>query len=136
MPNATDDLWPGEWGVIPSETPLSLLKSQASLLANKTNGVVEAAVVKSVLELPDGDQRFVAGLQLIAPMLGGYQYKLLRVVYPVAFFPCRIAAHDDGFQYHKVANMEELRSSLQNILTHEKTRQVVNSLIAQSSEGD
>lgn len=139
------DLWPGN---IPSHsiirTPVAILKEQASLLGDKTKNIVEAKVRASEgLELPDGHFRY--RFNILAPCLGSYTYHLFVIVHPIDFYPVTFEA---GFAVVEdmakngsceiddvklIAETEEqFMDILKAILATDKTRQVVEAILAQS----
>lgn len=125
MAQTTRDLWPSNLveAALPPP-PLVLLQEQASLLAEKTQGTVEASVEKEVF----GD-RFIYQFVLKAPGLGGYEYTLFTVGHAiVSVYPARFV-----FGEHPTVaeNEQEFTDAVATILSSERTKQVVNSLVSQ-----
>jgi hypothetical protein len=128
MTKPEEDLWPSNLGVEPSDrAPLQILREQALRLGEKTSNIVEAVVTAD--PNPDGqnlDIRFC----LVAPMLGGYEYVLLRATQPVVdLYPVRLQFEDDNW----VANEERgFKQYLGNLFNSARTRRIISNLVAQS----
>lgn len=144
------DLWPIEITLEDEpQSPLAILKEQASLLGRKTGNVVEAKVssdyyepslvrelkeygFKSTQMVPsDEGSYFVHSFSLTAPALGGYRYKLFEVIHPVTpYYPLEIRFSDREI---KAENEEQFVERLKTIFADEKTLKVINSLRNQSA---
>jgi hypothetical protein len=132
----TKDLWPDFAPAEGEVPPLTILKEQASVLGLKLKNLIEADVETGTTDY----QRFLRhSLFLIAPVLNFYRYKLLEVehsatnMYPVTIkqsmddpaSPTLISettAEDEG----------EFKDALRSIFASEKTRRVIENLLAQS----
>jgi hypothetical protein len=68
------DLWPNDFGTVGVKPPVTVLREQANLLANKTNGILEAEVRTST-ESDHFSHRF----SIVSPALGGYRYLLFTL---------------------------------------------------------
>ena len=77
-----DDLWPQNLNLEAGPTPLSILRTQASLLADKTQGVLEGAV-ETWSAGPDIYHRF----DIVVPALGRYRYELFKVHHSPTLYP-------------------------------------------------
>ena len=75
MSRNTLDLWPSPVGSPSSTPPVTILRSQAALLASKTDGLVEAFVISGKL---GADLHYQFYLR--APALDNYAYLLLSVL--------------------------------------------------------
>jgi hypothetical protein len=137
------DLWPTMTTTATTQnTPTSILRIQADLLREKTDGLVEAVVIQGdVWDVPsalsqlglkgdDGNNCLVYSFSLIAPALEHYRYTLFRVIYPIEMYPLLINDSPEGDI--KVRSEDEFISALRKIFAHEKTQRVIQALIAQS----
>lgn len=131
------NLWPEDIAVTDAVAPVSLLREQASLLGERTKNLVEGSVVtpgtvRGVDFLQQKD-RFSYGLDLVAPALNNYRYRLFSISHGVEFYPLTIsgteALNSDEFQ---VNNEEEFLKAIERIFLSEKTKRIISSLIAQS----
>jgi hypothetical protein len=127
------DLWPGTFGPADEESPISVLREQAALLASKTNKLVRAEVEDTTKHY-DGDAfgpNLSARFVLVAPALGGYRYILFRISYPVVLYPVGISDTPVG-GYIEAQSAAELRSWLSEILRASETQRIISSLMSES----
>ncbi len=134
MPTTSNDLWPDDIAVTDVVTPVNILKEQASMLGAKTKNLVQGEIVQRITrregESPDS---FIFSFNLKAPALQNYKYQLFWVTYPITFYPLTI--HKGGADSDITVNsQDELVDELRNIFSHEKTKNVIHALIAQSSK--
>ncbi len=105
MSETKRDLWPDAIDVTFTVPPVVILKEQASLLADRTQGIVRGEVESTAepaeqtddyLEdtLP-ADMRVIHAhtFYLVAPALEGYRYALLSVRHDFAPYPCAVSFH-------------------------------------------
>jgi hypothetical protein len=151
------DLWPQDFGVITKNSPLAILKEQASLLGGKTSNIVKATVKKESEELAGllrrakndamgvrsdafGSRSFSYAFFLQAPALDNYTYRLFRIIFDVDIYPVRFFVDDaiaeelsinskDGVP---AADEEEFKQMLSRILGSQKTRKVINAILSQT----
>ncbi len=138
------DLWPTD---LPSEsitvTPVAILRQQATLLGNKTKNIVEARIKPPMTTLPDG--KFYYRFDIMAPCIGDYFYSLFTIFYSIDFYPVTFdigmvvledIAENLGCELDKVkviANTEEEFIEIaKTVFATNKTRQVVEAILAQS----
>ncbi|HEY5961173.1 MAG TPA: hypothetical protein VIV60_31665 [Polyangiaceae bacterium] len=128
MANPGENLWPDNLGQEPSDlAPLQILREQATRLGERTSNLVEAHVTAE--PSPDGqnlDIRFC----LVAPLLGGYEYVLLRATQPVVdLYPVKLHFEENDW----VANEESgFKQYLERLFNSARTRRIISNLIAQS----
>lgn len=120
------------WGNIDTQdvfrTPIGILREQAGALTEITNGILQA-----VVEQHNTPPTFYLSFFIIAPALNNYRIQIVSVrhgleIYPATIAPALMAAHDE-------INCDDERSfieGLAKILSSERTRQVIRSLISQS----
>ena len=118
------------WGEIPEvdpiKTPLSILKEQASLLGEKTNGLLDGqiSIKKQIVD------NVIVSMSIVAPVLGEYTVEIIQIHYGLEFYPVRVFNLIDN---SKVDAPDE--SSFQTALTlvfrSEEVRRIISILIRQ-----
>jgi hypothetical protein len=103
-----------------------LLKEQAALLKQKTNGLVRAGLRPA--SAPDGS--FWVGFDLYSPALGEYTYRLFAVTYPPQFFPVTLS-FAEGDQ--TAETLDQFKTLLESVLHSPRTKQVVEAIMAQAT---
>ena len=129
MQNPNRDLWPDDIGNAPGLfAPINILREQASLLGGKTQYLVVAEV--------ETDYTALSGLQhsfyLVAPALKHYRYLLFRVKQEATqFYPLEVEflPLDKKFTANSEFDFPEI---LKEIFANEKTKEIIQILIAQS----
>lgn len=123
------------WGEIPNigkvDTPLSLLKKQASYLGQMTKNLLQSEV--SIQK--NSPNEVVADLLIVAPTLGGYKASIIRIIhglelYPVSIYNLRagtvdLAGDEDSF-------LEIIRITLQS----DVVKKVIKALLIQVEQPD
>jgi len=150
MPELNEDLWPSDLGIVSIVTPAAILRAQATLLGEKTKGILEGAVETSSV----GDQirhRFV----IRVPALGNYRYPLFSVHHAVDLYPVfideepatpRPALMPDlssvpgftslGDRLDRASGLKSepaLRDWLRQTLASDETKRIIANLYAQAS---
>lgn len=136
------DLWPESLDISMKVTPpLVILREQASLLENKTKGLVKAevrsnanansleAIARSALGA-EATYPLSYSFFLVAPALGNYKYQLFRVIQPVDMYPLKIVG--SPLEDIEIASEEDLLEKLKLIFASEKVKRVISAMIAQS----
>ena len=118
------DLWPNDFGTVGVKPPVTVFCEQATLLAKKTNGIVEAEVRTST----EGDQ-FSHRFSIVAPALGGYRYLLFTLDHDVNLYPSSMYFQDN--EQH-VESEDVLIDILRTVFASDEAKRVIHSLIAQS----
>jgi len=127
MQNPDRDLWPDDINQPPNiQTPVTIMKEQAALLGQKTSNLV----VGDVRTYADNNG-FHQVFNLEAPSLGGYKYELLRVIHSIKLYPVDIHFDDRTI---RAESQEEFVEKLREIFAHDKTKNVIQALIAQSQK--
>lgn len=147
------------WGELPKpetiRTPYTLLKEQASILSEITNGLLIGEVTND-----QRDNFFVNILRIKAPSINNYTYSVVQVQYPIQLYPVFVknltsdkfnnleknlinAANNPlmGFVdpggllvqqgYNKYSSEEEFENALGEILSSQEVKQVISALLAQ-----
>jgi len=138
-----DDLWPKDLALSKVRTPLAILKEQASLLGQRTGGLVTAEIRRyerpPAIRLEDTD--FGYGFDVVAPALGGYRYRLFSIYHGIALYPVTIELDDEAMleidpesKGRAVAALDEAAfvRVLERIFKAKKARRVIEALWAQS----
>jgi hypothetical protein len=131
MAKAIDDFWPSEIPDPDDPSPVALLKEQAELLADKTQGEIEAVVTMYI------EEGIAYHFLFLKPRLfGDFQYRILSISYPVSspaseVYP--ITAEVSGHGPTNVAkvtlsNEDEFRSWLRSQLSSESIRSTLGTL--------
>ena len=114
-------------------TPISILRAQAARIGEKTKNLVEGEVHSRA----EG-QRLLHMLYLKAPALDNYRYHLLTVVqlqyklYPVGILDEYEPSLQKYIAQEECENEEAFVERLRGILSSDRTKYVIESLIAQS----
>jgi len=133
------DLWAEGIGVSKLRPPVIILKEQASLLGQKTNYIVTAEVKSSVVS----SNKIRHDLFIVAPTLDNYTFNLFSIshdsieLYPV-FFSLDRAMMLDIYGDIKSETIksdieDDYIAMLEKILKSNRSKRVVQSLLAQSS---
>ncbi len=125
----SDDLW----GTIAIDTelkmPLAVLKSQATLLAQKTNGVLEAQVGSFKVT---GKDTVAYSFNIVAPHLSNYTYKVLTISHPgILLYPVRVVDLTSKME-HICKTEDEFIMVIRAILSSDVVHKAVLALITQS----
>jgi hypothetical protein len=134
MPEQMEDLWPSKFPTsFEDPEPVKILKGQANLLADKTDGVVEGVVVESTIEAT-----VFYSLYLTAPALGDYMFKLLFIAISLSdiqakSFPPVDVQHSFGGEKKRITSPEEFKGWLRSVLQSESVQGVVGSMIRRST---
>jgi hypothetical protein len=147
------------WGDLPKpetiRTPYTILKEQASILSEITNGLLIGEVINN-----QKDKFFVNILRIKAPSLNNYTYSVVEVQYPIKLYPVFVKnLTSDNFNnleknlmnaannplmsfvdyggllvqqgYRKYSSEEEFENALGQILSSQEVKQVISALLAQ-----
>lgn len=109
--------------------PLTVLREQAQLLTQATEGLVQGKVSSDSL----GDGRVVHSIEAHVPALGGYAVQLIRASHATVLYPCRVWT-DFVPNSTLIANdKEQLEIASVQLLSHDSIQQVVASLMVQAT---
>lgn len=124
------NLWGNLDDIEPQRTPTTVLKEQASELTEATKGVLRGSVESGMRY-----GRFAASLAVVAPALNDYEFTVAEVSHNLDLYPARLVADWDKGQREagvECGSEAELEEALAQILTSERVRKAITSLIAQS----
>jgi hypothetical protein len=142
------------WGELPKpetiRTPYTILKEQASILSEITNGLLIGEVINN-----QRDKFFVKILRIKAPSLNNYTYSVVEVQHSIKLYPVFVKnltadpitkatdlidslrvdlRHPDLLEdqgYKKYSSEEEFENALGQILSSKGVKQVISALLAQ-----
>ncbi len=122
------DLW-GDFVAEPIRTPVAVLREQATLLSPKTEGLISAEVTTEVY-----DGEFIHAFELVVPTLQFYRYRLFEVRHSSTLYPVRVIAERTGPRLTDpfVDDEEAFTDWLRGILSSDKTKKIISSLLAQA----
>jgi len=153
------DLWPTDITQSRMRAPVTILKQQALLLEEKTEGIIIAKVKRLDRESNNGINRnpdhlfkedqskrqmFMYEFYLIAPTLDNYYHSLFQISHSIELYPISIYSDEElrseyaenkheGF----IVNSEtEFIETLRKIFGSRKTKKIIHAIIAQSAELD
>jgi hypothetical protein len=142
------------WGELPNietiRTPYTILKEQASILSEITNGLLIGEVINN-----QNNKYFVKTLRIKAPSLNNYTYSVVEVQHLIQLYPVfvknltsapitkatalidslRVDLRHPGLLedqgYKKYSSEEEFENALGQILSSKEVKQVISGLLAQ-----
>ncbi|MBD2490572.1 hypothetical protein [Aulosira sp. FACHB-615] len=125
------------WGELPKNvevrTPYLILKEQASILTQMTQGLL----IGEVDRRPSLDQDiFSVRLMIKVPALNSYTYSVVEVIYPLQLYPLEIRDLTGSFRDVQCSSEQEFEVSLGQILSSDPIKRVISTLLTeiQSSE--
>ncbi len=122
----SNNLWPEDFGTPEQTPPVVILRQQADMLGQRTQNLLTGEVES--IQSGQWSDVLYHNFYVKAPVLGGYRYKLFFVSQKVAsFYPVTLS--DDPSE---IADENYLEISLRNIFSSEKTKKIIQSLLAQS----
>jgi len=134
------DLWPQDLQADERQrAPVTILKEQASLLGQKTRNLLEAEVRQRAARQGFSLDVFFFDFYLVAPALGHYRFKLFSAWHDIRFYPLFVQLDEDlerevchkGEREVRVDSEEEFLQILRKIFASQKTRGVIQALLAQ-----
>ena len=150
MSDKSENLWPDDVVEVSGpKAPAAILREQGSLLGKKTQNLVLGRVVAEQEEGPKtghyvrpsptrgtGAQGptpiFVYAFYLVAPALDNYHYKLFTMKHGIKLYPVMVQCPNVKLRRPGARTQEEFLAILREIFASEHTRQVIESLLAQS----
>lgn len=137
------DFWPADLAAVGTAvTPVSILKEQAAILSERTQGLVTGEVVSMPLAPGESSSLdFMVGAPkcefrgrffLLVPALDNYRYSLLEVFYPIAGGYPMVLEFSPTQERIKIVSQQHFYSELKRLLSCEKTVTIIRSLIDQA----
>src|ERR1017187_4945968 len=136
-----EDLWPSDLGLGTVVTPVSILRTQAKLLGERTQGTLEGEVRTST----QGSDVY-HDLNVVVPALGNYKYRLLKVHHAVTLYPVfvdevtmpygsiRANIPIETLDSRELKDEDALREWLRQTLVKQETTQILKNLYAQGTQ--
>lgn len=121
------------WGVLPepvgSRPPVTILREQAAFLGNATNNILvgEVTRVTSTRRWP-----FRYDFDIRAAALDDYIYSVLSIQHGVEMYPVEL---NDTEGKKECNNEEEYLYAIADVLSSERVRKAISSLLTLSKEG-
>ncbi len=140
------------WGDLPVEefrTPHVVLREQAAILTEATDGLLVGKVIKekfnNILFTPSKDVRieftgedlpdkytFTSRLEIIVPSINNYSISIAQIDYPLKMYPLRIMSTvTDDYQYHACKTEDELNKQLAEILSSSEVKRIIAGLLTE-----
>lgn len=121
---ATDDLWGELPDIEENKTPFVILKEQAELLTEKTDGLLlgEVSQNQSI-----GREGFCYTLYMVAPSLNNYRYNLLTISYEIGLYPLRLIESEK--ESVVCSDENEFKKELGEIFKSQGTQNVISKLL-------
>lgn len=139
------------WGQLPladvTRTPIIILRQQATILTELTNGLLEGVVTNRTTGETHGveytsrgevEKEFNAILSISAPALDGYTFRILRVDYDLDLYPVTVSNlvsksfYAINLDRTTCDDEKEFLTAVSTILTSDEVREVIGKLWAQS----
>ena len=143
-----EDYWPEDLESLEILAPVAILTQQASILGKKTNGVVEGFVNSK-----DVGSKLHFKFYLVAPTLGNYRYPLFTMSHDICMYPIDIELEEEIFEEiypdefneyqetylkppkkHQIEDEALFIEFLKMVFSSTKTRQIIGSMLAQSTQ--
>lgn len=137
------NLWPEDFKSKEIKSAKAILDEQSKLLPKITGDMVYALVKKMrAIEAMRVDHKndFSYSFLLLAKFLEGYSFKVLDFSHPITMYPVKVTLDElladevQSDQEFEIQNENEFISILGKVLTSERIKDVVGSIIRLSSE--
>ena len=120
------------WGEISADsaerTPITVLNEQAAAISQLTNlhlkGVVSSAEAASYQSFD-----FEASLDVLAPTLNNYRLEIVKIYFPLEFFPLKLSVPHTKNEY-ELRSLEAFEPRLKRILQSDGVMERVRKLLA------
>ena len=121
-----ENLWPSDFGSPNVVPPVVILRQQATALEENTGRVLRGKVEA----IQTDDLSIYYNFYIVAPSLNNYAYNLFWLSHPIdALYPVLLDGREP-----QLNSPEELKAALKEIFFREKTRNIVQALLAQSMD--
>lgn len=120
------------WGDLPLEdsvrTPSVVLREQASLLTEATNGLLIGNVTRR--STPDSSN-LISTLEIIVPSLNNYSISIAEIKYPITtMYPLTVISHVKDYS-EECQTEEEIERVLGGILSSQSVKTIISGLLSQ-----
>ncbi len=128
------DLWPPDIGSTRRRAPVDILREQATLLSEKTDGLVTADV--NFLKVPRFEVGRVGGefrfdFEILAPRLNHYSFTLFSTYNSSSLYPVRVEYDEFEGGSATAQSEKELMALLSEIFSSKATRDMISGIRAQ-----
>ncbi len=127
----TQSFWPQLNADPPGETPEDLLRQQADLLADQTQGLLRGAV-----EIGSHGEWITLDLFVVAPRLNDYSYRLFKVRHKPTNPFDRIEIVVSSRDIRRVTGRDNYEREVENLIGSQETASVLGELLALSRRAD
>jgi len=121
------------WGEIPLEvkieTPVSILKAQATALGKLTKGYLQGRVIPKTVS-----SNFIYDFRIVAPALSNYTFHLLTVSHDIGLYPVVIRNQMVGLR-EECENVEAFKTALKEIFQSQPVKDMIVALLSQLIPG-
>ncbi len=128
MPETVTSLWPADFGEIPVQTPVAILRQQGLALGQQTQNIVVGRV--NTTSTGDG---FRHVFQLYCSPLV-YWTELLVVDHGIDLYPAIIRVSGEASPPIEAATPEDFSEKLRQVFASQRTKKIIGSLLAQSKQ--
>lgn len=124
------------WGDLPTEssvrTPYVILKEQASILTEATNGLLFGHVSrKSIQEENYSNYDFHCWLDIEVPSINNYSISIVEIKYPIDIYPLEIYSPVVGGKPDKCHSEEKASKVLEQILSSAQVKRIILGLLSE-----
>jgi len=122
-----ENLWGSLEGFKIIKTPLLILREQAELLTQATQGILQGYIhVK-----PEGGNNELS-FYIIAKQQNQYKYEVLRITHGVKIYPVKVGNLVESKGWKNCENEAIFLGEIRSILSSQETRKIIESLLSQS----
>ena len=126
MPGDEEDFWPRIEDVEDVTSPIVILRKHAAPLWDKSGHLINAEVQTRA----GSDGTFVHTFNLTVPALEGYTYELFEVRHGIESYP--VWQLDEYRRRTEFAGEDEFTAWIKSVLSSEKTKKVLSTLLQQA----
>jgi hypothetical protein len=117
------------WGALPEVSatlaPVAILREQGQLLAQATNGLLNA-----VARVEPDRRDFEVSMRIVAASLNNYNYEVLTVWHSVELYPAFVYA--DGMEERiECPDQKAFEEAVAKVLQSDRVRRAISGLLAQ-----
>jgi len=122
------------WGELPQadevQSPASLLRGQAEILSEQTNGFLSGDVTTEAI-----NDEIVTEFFVVAPFLNNYRVGILRIRHSALMYPLKITnLLKDRYSSIECTDAKALEDEIARILNSTEVHQIISSLFTQSQK--
>ena len=122
-----ENLWGSLEGFKKIKTPLLILREQAELLTQATQGIL-----KGYIRVKSERGSIELSFYILAEQLNQYKYEVLRIVHEVKIYPVQVRNLVESKGWKNCENEAIFLGEVRSILSSQETRKIIESLLSQS----